>query len=115
MEFLKPTTQMPASPTAAYPRAIHGKDEWSSVLMGEKAGASLFPLEIYKDDAGTMVDVKPAHMPNEDGFTRKMRNWIDCIKTGETSMAPAEHGLMVQQILDGVYKSAETGAEVRFD
>ncbi len=95
--------------------AMHGKDEWSSVLMGEKAGCSLYPLEIHKDDGGTMVDVKPAHLPQDDAFTAKMRNWIDCIRSGETSVAPAEHGLMVQQILDGVYQSAETGAEVRFD
>ena len=95
--------------------AIHGKDEWSSVIMGEKAGASVFPIEIYKDEAGHMVDVKPAHMGDGDAFTRKMRNWVDCILTGETSNAPAEHGLMVQQILDGVYASAETGKEVRFD
>ncbi len=95
--------------------AMHGKDEWSSVLMGKKAGASLYPLEIYKDDCGTMLDTYSAHLSQDDAFTAKMRNWIDCIRSGEKSMAPAEHGLMVQQILDGVYQSAETGAEVRFD
>jgi len=95
--------------------AIHYKDEWSSILMGEKAGASVFPLEIYKDEAGTMVNITPGYLPSVDAFTLKMRNWIDCIKTGRKSMAPAEHGLMVQQILDGVYQSAETGHEVRFD
>jgi predicted dehydrogenase len=97
--------------------AGHLKDEWSSVLMGEKAGASLFPTEIYKDEAGTMVDVKPSMMPEVDGFEMKLRNWVDCVKSGEyeKSMAPGEHGVMVQQILDGVYQSAEAGKEIRFD
>jgi predicted dehydrogenase len=96
--------------------AGHMKDEWSSVIMGEKAGASVYPIEIYKDEAGLMVDTKPAFLPNVDAFEQKLRNWIDTFKSGDyaKSMAPGEHGVMVQQILDGVYQSAETGAEVRF-
>jgi hypothetical protein len=36
-----------------------------------------------------------------------------CIKD-TPSMAPAEHGLMVQKMLDGIYQSAaKGGAEVR--
>jgi predicted dehydrogenase len=95
--------------------AMHGKDEWSSVIMGEKGGASVFPLEIYKDESGHMVNTKIEKMPDIDGFAAKMRNWVDCIQTGAEPVAPAEHGLAVQQILDGVYQSAETGSEVRFD
>ena len=93
--------------------AMHGKDEHGVVIMGEKAGASVFSGEIFKDEAGHMVDLTPAFLPKEDQFARKMRDWIECIQTGRASMAPAEDGLRVQQILDGVYASAETGAEVR--
>ena len=97
--------------------AGHMKEEWSSVIMGEKAGASLFPVEIYKDEAGTMVNTTPETLPQKDAFTWKMRDWVDCIKSGDydATMSPGEHGVMVQQILDGVYQSAEAGHEIRFD
>lgn len=96
--------------------AGHMKDEWSSVIMGEKAGASLFPTEIYKDEAGQMVNTTPAFLPKIDAFELKLRNWIDAFKSGkyEQTMAPGEHGVMVQQMLDGVYQSAEKGKEIRF-
>ena len=95
--------------------AGHMKEEHSAVFMGEKAGASLWPPEIYKDEAGTMTDVTPAFLPKQDFFQRKMRHFIDCVQTGKPSMSPGLHGLLVQQILDGVYQSAETGEEVRYD
>ena len=51
--------------------AMHGKDEHGVVIMGEKAGASVFDGEIFKDEAGHMVDLKPAFLPKEDQFGRK--------------------------------------------
>ena len=95
--------------------AMHGADEHSAVIMGTKAGANLYPLKIFKDEAGAMVNVEPHFLPQTDGFTEKMKNWIHCIRTGDEPNAPAEHGLRVQQILDGVYRSAESGREVRYD
>ena len=84
-------------------------------LMGEKGGASWDPPEIFRDDAGYMVDAKPNWLPGgraADCFAVKMRNFVDHVLHGEPTGAPAEHGLMVQKMLDGIYTSAVKGREV---
>ncbi|MFT5369878.1 MAG: putative dehydrogenase [Candidatus Latescibacterota bacterium] len=40
-------------------------------------------------------------------------HFIDCILDGTTSDAPLRHGLQVQQMMEALLKSAETGREVR--
>lgn len=90
------------------------KDVFSFTLMGEKAGAQFEPLMLFKDEAGVMVNVTPTYVGGQDGFLTKLQDFIECVKTGKQPQAPGEHGLMVQQILDGVYRSAETGKVVTF-
>jgi predicted dehydrogenase len=44
-----------------------------------------------------------------------MRHFVEVCRDGKPNQAPGEHGLMIQQMLDGVYTSAEQNREVRFD
>ena len=41
--------------------------------------------------------------------------FVSCILDGKAPSASAEHGVVVQKILDAIYKSAETGREVVID
>ena len=88
------------------------KDIFSFTLMGDKGGASFDPPVIFTDMSGTMFNVAPVFTGREDMFELKMRDWVESIQTGKAPIAPGEHGLIVQKMLDGVYKSAETGKEV---
>ena len=92
-----------------------GGGAFNFVLMGEKGGAQFDPPMLYTDQAGTMVNITPEFLPNDDHFEKKMRHFIECVRTGKPSLAPGEHGLMVQQILDGVYNAAEAGGEVEIN
>ncbi len=96
--------------------AAHIKEDVGSFqLMGEKGGATWDPTSIFRDDQGYMVNTEPAWLPKADfqgSFGIKMRNFVDHVLYNEPSMAPAEHGLMVQKMLDGIYTSAEKGKEV---
>ncbi len=92
------------------------KDVFNFQIMGEKAGATFDPPVIFKDQDGFMVNQVPGYMPTGpagDPFDKKMRNWVDHVLYDKPSMAPAEHGLMVQKMLDGLYASAESGKEVK--
>lgn len=94
------------------------KDEWNFVLMGEKGGASFGPAAIYRDDIGHMLNTAPAWLPSgkdADIFGAKMRNWVEHVLYDAPTLAPAEHGLMVQKMLDGIYASAECHREVQID
>jgi predicted dehydrogenase len=42
-----------------------------------------------------------------------MRHFVDVCLYGRRCEAPAEHGLMVQKMLDGIYASSEAGKEVK--
>jgi len=91
------------------------QDVWNFNLMGTKGGANWDLAEIYRDDAGTMINSTAGYLPNTDGFDTmfkiKLRNWIDGATQGTELTAPGEAGLNVQKILDGVYRSAENGGK----
>ena len=74
---------------------------------------------IFTDRAGTMVNTTPAFLSKETDFTSlfrsKLRNFVDGVMHGKQLEAPGEAGLAVQKILDGVYRSAEAGREVKID
>ena len=91
------------------------KDVWNVNIMGEKGGASWDPVEIFKDQNGYMFNATPAHVGKWDIFEHKMRHFVEVCRDGKPNQAPGEHGLMIQQMLDGVYASAEQNREVRFD
>lgn len=83
-------------------------------IMGTKGGAKWGSSEVYTDQAGYLMDMKPGFLPEladgfEGYFRLKLRNFVDHVLKGTPTDAPAEHGLMVQQMLDGVYASADKG------
>ncbi|MBT3602543.1 MAG: Gfo/Idh/MocA family oxidoreductase [Candidatus Latescibacteria bacterium] len=82
-------------------------------LMGEKGGGTWDPVQLFEDNNGYMVNTEPGWLPKTDIFQAKMRNFVDHTLYNKPTIAPAEHGLMVQKMLDGIYESAEKGKEVR--
>jgi len=89
------------------------KDLWNFQILGEKGGASWDTAQLYHDEAGLMLNSTPAFVPKVDIFPAKMRHFVDVSLYNHPCEAPAEHGLMIQQMLDGIYASAAAGQEVR--
>jgi predicted dehydrogenase len=97
------------------------KDVWSVQLMGEKGGAVWETGTVFKDQGGFMWNMQSAHLGGGGGadgldwrdiFVVKMRNFVDVCRAGKPDISGGEQGLMVQQILDGIYASAAAGKEV---
>ncbi|MBV9848654.1 MAG: Gfo/Idh/MocA family oxidoreductase [Armatimonadetes bacterium] len=86
-------------------------DQFYSTLLGTEGGADLEPLRVYKDMAGAPVDIAP-QAPQIGGHEAEVRHFIECIEQNKTPLATAEQGLHILQILDAIYRSAETGREV---
>ena len=83
---------------------------------GREGGATWDPPGLFTDANDHMVSTKPDWLPSgpgADAFGVKMRNFVDHALYGKETMAPGEHGLMVQKMLNGIYESAEKGREVR--
>ena len=98
------------------------KDVWNFTLMGEKGGCAwnngTDSPAVYTDRAGHMTNYSPTFLG--DGsfatlFDYKLRNFVDACLYNKPLEAPGEAGLAVQKILDGVYRSAEAGKEVKID
>ena len=92
---------------------IKGDYGWME-LMGTEGGASLSPeLRIYKDMHGTEVDLLPK-TSGGNSHTAEMHHFIECILSGKEPISPGTQGMQVTQMLDGIYRSAETGKSVHF-
>lgn len=90
------------------------KDMWTFQLMGEKGGCTWDPPTIFRDDAGHMINVEPGWLGSAgfgELFHAKIRNFVDHVLYNQPTMAPAEHGLMVQKMLDGIYASSDKGGK----
>ena len=87
------------------------KDQFYSTLLGTEGGADLEPLRVYKDLAGAPVDIAP-QAPEIGGHAAEIKHFIECIEQGKPPISTAEQGLHILQILDAVYRSAQTGREV---
>jgi predicted dehydrogenase len=97
---------------------IHGPGVFNFQIMGEKAGANFDPPQMFHDQGGYMMDSTPGYLPKSDfqgNFKLKMEDFVAHCMNDQPTMAPAEHGLMIQKMLDGLYASAEKGREVAIE
>lgn len=93
--------------------ASHQPPEVQIELFGTEAGARLNPLTLYRTEDGTEHDI---HINLPKGLTnwdRIAAHFIECILDGVECTAPPRHGLQVQQMMEALLRSAETGKEVR--
>ncbi len=74
------------------------------------------PMTLYRDVAGKQVATTIPLCREEDSFgglfDRKLRSFLDAIKTGGSAPVPSSQILYNQAIIDGIVKSAELGREI---
>ena len=85
-------------------------------VFGTKSGACMNPeLEIFTEQNNYLTNVSfdnPTALSFEGLFDNEMNHFVDCVLNGTKCIAPAEDGVVIMNILDAIYKSAETGKEV---
>ncbi|GAB4463095.1 MAG: Gfo/Idh/MocA family oxidoreductase [Armatimonadaceae bacterium] len=91
------------------------QDVFNIQIMGEKGGAIWSTSQIFMDYNNYMVNSTPAYIGKWDMWEYKMRHFVEVARDGRKNEAPAEHGVMVQKMLDGIYAAAEAGKEVTID
>ncbi len=93
------------------------QDKGEIELFGTKAGAKISPeLQVYTELNDYMVNVD---FTNETAlsfgglFQNEINHFVDNVSgKSDTCIAPAEDGIELMRILDGIYESARTGHEV---
>lgn len=83
-------------------------------LFGEKAGASIFPLEIYSENADNLTDTAIPFIGETDRHYESITDFIMSCLGEKEPVCKAAEALAMQKIIDSLYKSAETGMAVKF-
>ena len=86
----------------------------NATLLGDKGGAETNPFSITQEKHRSLVTYEPK-IPgprNPNTHSLEMKAFVECIRDGKPPLVTGEHGLMVAQIMDAIYRSAEEGREV---
>lgn len=97
-----------------------------SVLYGTTAGVDidLMPADgrkvfnIHTTRDGDWFDMTMPQFDRIDWqpvLANQLLYFAECVREGTPNMADAEHGLVLMQMLSGLYQSAQTGSEIRLD
>ena len=92
--------------------AAHAETLGPSVILGTKGGLQFGPLTLFRDEFGVMTNVTPQHLPGIDGFLGEIKAFVHALRNGEPSPVDPEGVLLVNVIIDGIYRSAAEGREV---
>lgn len=95
--------------------ASHQPGEVQIELFGTQAGAGLRPLMLYRTVNGAPQDIAVELPQGPKPWDHIAAHLIECILDGVDCQAPLRHGLIVQEMMEALLKSAETGVEVRFE
>ena len=92
------------------------RDSGKVELFGTKGGVVMSPeFEIYTDLGGRFVNIQPASNTQFDftnSFRAEIKGFVDAATGVAPCIAPAEDGVVLMKILDGIYESARTGRSV---
>jgi predicted dehydrogenase len=86
-----------------------------TLFLGTKAGLRLDPLTLYRDEFGTMNDVKidVPRVEDIELFKSEYLAYADAIRNNKPSPIPAEQMLYTNVIIQGMIDSAAAGHEVQ--
>lgn len=88
------------------------RDLRNVMLYGDRLGASLFPLEIYGEEDGQLIDSTYPFVEMRDWHLDSDRNFVNACLGQEEILVTAVQGTYVQKVIDALYKSADSGRPV---
>ena len=83
-------------------------------LFGEKAGASLFPLEVFSESDTALTDLEFPHLQETDKRYESIADFINSCVYDRQPLYKAEESVILQRLIDALYKSSETGQPVKW-
>ena len=93
------------------------KDEFKCTLVGDKGGLTNDPPTIFRQEGGVLTNVslkaKARTEFGHENHTEEVYSFVKAVQEGKDVAVPGWQGHMVMQILTAIYKSSESGKEVR--
>lgn len=87
----------------------HGID-----LLGTNGGLSLYPAKLFRNgtDGYEEVHLHEARLPQSED---RIHHFVGCVLEGHRPLVKPEESLKVLQVLEAIYESSASGAEVRLN
>ena len=86
-------------------------------LFGSGGAALLNPFRVHKGMHGALVNVTPALELSKNHYRQSMEaqvdHFVDALRGAKKPMGTGEEILEVMELMDAIYKSADTGKEVK--
>jgi len=82
-------------------------------LLGDQGGADVFPLKIYQEKHETLIDVTPVYQPAGKPREAEIAAFVRGCLGGELPASTPQEGLLLQRLVDALYRSAESGEAIR--
>lgn len=84
-------------------------------LAGDKGGMQNNPLTLVREEAGLLTNTTVQVNPDAGiaSHSEEIRRFVEALRKHLPSPVPGEQALITQRILDGIYKSAVKGKEVK--
>lgn len=110
--------------------AMHVDTPGDTIIMGTKGALRIpstecwngtvgGPMTLYHDVAGKQTETVIPLCPEGDSFGglfyKKIRSFLDAVKTGGSAPVPTSQILYNQAIISGIQKSAELGREIEIE
>jgi len=85
-------------------------------LFGEKKGAKedASGLKIFEEHSGVLPDTSPVLLPINT-YDEEIKHFVFCVTEDKKPITKPNEILNVIRIIEAIYKSAETGREIRLD
>jgi predicted dehydrogenase len=83
-------------------------------LFGEKAGASLFPLQVFSESDTALTDLEFPNLQEIDKRYESIADFINSCIHNRQPLYKAEESVVIQRLIDALYKSSETGQPVKW-
>ena len=106
--------------------AMHMDTAGDALILGTKGGLRIpstecwngefnKPLTVYKTIGDQTLEYQIPLKSMDDLFYKKLRSFVDAIKTGGAATVPSSEIVYNQAIIDGIVRSAQLGREIEIE
>jgi len=88
------------------------KESFLQIVLGDKGGLTAYPHKAYTVRNGNHIDIEFREIPEVQPHEEEVIWFVDCIRGEKEIVVHAEEAYQTMQLIDAVYRSAETGKEV---
>jgi predicted dehydrogenase len=83
-------------------------------LFGEKAGAALFPLQVFSQSETALTDLEFPYLQEIDKRYESIADFINSCTYNKQPLYRAEESVIIQKLIDALYESSGTGQPVKW-